>query len=108
MIERLPGERPYARSVYFGYHLLFREPRVRARAEAALHEAGIETRPFFSLIPAQAPYRDMGYRGADTPVAADLITARPLRLELARSDAPRIAALIADTLRGVARAEGLG
>ena len=107
MIERLPGERPYARSVYFGYHLLFREPRVCARAEAAFHEAGIETRPFFSLIPAQAPYRDMGYRGADTPVAADLIT-RGLYL----SNSPGLSAedrgLIADTLRGVARAEGLG
>lgn len=107
MIERLPGERPYARSVYFGYHLLFREPRVCARAGAAFHEAGIETRPFFSLIPAQAPYRDMGYRGADTPVAADLIT-RGLYL----SNSPDLSAedrgLIADTLRGVARAEGLG
>jgi perosamine synthetase len=107
MIERLPGERPYARSVYFGYHLLFREPRVCARAEAAFQEAGIETRPFFSLIPAQAPYRDMGYRGADTPVAADLIT-RGLYL----SNSPDLSAedrgLIADTLRGVARAEGLG
>jgi perosamine synthetase len=107
MIERLPSERPYARSVYFGYHLLFREPRVCARAEAALHAAGIETRPFFSLIPAQAPYRDMGYSGADTPVAADLIT-RGLYV----SNSPDLTAedreLIADTLRGVARAEGLG
>jgi perosamine synthetase len=106
MIERLPGERPYARSVYFGYHLLFREPRVCARAEAALHAAEIETRPFFSLIPAQAPYRDMGYSGADTPVAADLIT-RGLYV----SNSPDLTAedrgLIADTLRSVARAEGL-
>ncbi|HEV8227363.1 MAG TPA: DegT/DnrJ/EryC1/StrS family aminotransferase [Methylomirabilota bacterium] len=107
MIERLPGERPYARSVYFGYHLLFREPRVCARTEAALHEAGIETRPFFSLIPDQAPYRDMGYRGADTPVAADLIT-RGLYLSNSPDLTDEDRELIVDTLRGVARAEGLG
>lgn len=106
MIERLPGERPYARSVYFGYHLLFREPRLRERAETAFHTAGIETRPFFSLIPAQAPYRDMGYSPADTPVAADLIT-RGLYV----SNSPDLSAvereLIAATLRDVARAERL-
>jgi dTDP-4-amino-4,6-dideoxygalactose transaminase len=79
---------------------------VCARADAALHAAGIETRPFFSLIPVQAPYREMGYSGADTPVAADLIT-RGLYV----SNSPDLTAedrgLIADTLRSVARAEGL-
>jgi len=107
LIERLPAERPYAQSVYFGYHLLFREPRFRERAEAALHAAGIETRPFFSLIPAQAPYRDMGYSAGDTPVAADLLS-RGLYL----SNSPDLTVddreLIADTLRQLARAEGLG
>jgi len=106
MIERLPAERPYARSVYFGYHLLFREPQLRGRAEAALHAAGIETRPFFSLIPAQAPYRDLGYSPADTPVAADLLS-RGLYV----SNSPDLTAgereLIAGTLRQLARAEGL-
>ena len=106
MIERLPTERPYARSVYFGYHLLFREPQLRERAEAALHAAGIETRPFFSLIPAQAPYRDLGYSPADTPVAADLLS-RGLYV----SNSPDLTAgereLIAGTLRQLARAEGL-
>jgi perosamine synthetase len=106
MIERLPSERPYARSVYFGYHVLFREPRIRDRAEAALHAAGIETRPFFSLIPAQAPYRDMGYNAGDTPVAADLL-ARGLYV----SNSPDLTSddrgLIADTLRALARSEGL-
>ncbi len=106
MIERLPAERPYARSVYFGYHLLFREPQLRERAEAALHAAGIETRPFFSLIPAQAPYRDLGYSPADTPVAADLLS-RGLYV----SNSPDLTAdereLIAGTLRQLARAEGL-
>jgi dTDP-4-amino-4,6-dideoxygalactose transaminase len=107
LIERLPAERPYARSVYFGYHLLFREPRFRERAEAALHAAGIETRPFFSLIPAQAPYRDMGYSAGDTPVAADLLS-RGLYV----SNSPDLTVddreLIAGTLRQLARAEGLG
>jgi perosamine synthetase len=106
MIARVPAERPYARSVYFGYHLLFREPQLRERAEAALHAAGIETRPFFSLIPAQPPYRDMGYSPADTPVAADLLS-RGLYV----SNSPDLTAgereLIAGTLRQLARAEGL-
>ena len=106
MIERLPGERLYARSVYFGYHMLFREARICARADAALHAAGIETRPFFSHIPAQAPYREMGYRIEDTPMAADLIT-RGLYV----TNSPALTAeerkLIVDTLVGVAREEGL-
>jgi dTDP-4-amino-4,6-dideoxygalactose transaminase len=92
--------------VYFGYHVLFREARICARADAALHAAGIETRPFFSHIPAQAPYRDMGYRVEDTPVAADLIT-RGLYV----TNSPALTAeerrLIVDTLAGVAREEGL-
>jgi len=106
MIERLPGERPYARSVYFGYHLLFREARICARADAALQAAGIETRPFFSHIPAQAPYRDMGYRIEDTPVAADLIT-RGLYVTNSPALTAEERGLIVDTLAGVAREEGL-
>lgn len=106
MIERLPGERSYARSVYFGYDLLFRAPGVCARAQAALHVAGIETRPFFSHIPAQAPYRDLGYHAADTPVAGDLIT-RGLYLSNSPDLTAEDRALIVDTLRAVARAEGM-
>jgi perosamine synthetase len=106
MIERLPRERPYARSVHFGYEILFRSPRLCERAEAALHAAGIETRPFFSLIPAQAPYRDMGYRADDTPVAADLIT-RGLYVSNSPDLTDGDRELIAGTLRGVARAEDL-
>jgi perosamine synthetase len=106
LIERLPSERPYARSVYFGYHLLFREPGLRERAEAALHTAGIETRPFFSLIPAQAPYRDMGYSAGDTPVAADLLS-RGLYVSNSPDLTDDERGLIVDTLREVARAEGL-
>lgn len=106
MIERLPAERPYARSVYFGYHLLFRAPELRERAEAALHTAGIETRPFFSLIPDQPPYREMGYGAAETPIAADLLS-RGLYV----SNSPDLTAeereLIAGTLRHLAGALGL-
>ena len=106
MIERLPAERPYARSVYFGYHVLFREARICARADTALHAAGIETRPFFSHIPAQAPYREMGYRIEDTPVAADLIT-RGLYVTNSPALTAEERTLIVDTLVGVAREEGL-
>jgi perosamine synthetase len=72
-IERLPSERAYARAVYFGYHILFRSAAWRERAEAALQAAGVETRPFFSLITDQPPYRALGFDPADTPVAASLI-----------------------------------
>jgi perosamine synthetase len=53
MIERLPSERPWASAAPFGYHMLFRTAGIRQRAEDALHGAGIETRPFFSLITAE-------------------------------------------------------
>ena len=86
--------------------MLFRSAALRQRAESALHAAGIETRPFFSLITAQAPYREMGFAPEDTPVAADLV-ARGLYV----SNSPDLAAedrsLIAGTLGAVARAEGV-
>src|SRR5438552_16042097 len=72
LIQQVPSERPYARAVYFGYHMLFRTASLRQRAEAALHAAGVETRPFFSLITDQAPYRALGFDPAETPVSADL------------------------------------
>jgi perosamine synthetase len=106
LIARLPSERPWARAAHFGYHMLFRSAALRQRAESALHAAGIETRPFFSLITAQAPYREMGFAPEDTPVAADLV-ARGLYV----SNSPDLAAedrsLIAGTLGAVARAEGV-
>ena len=106
LIDKVPSERPWARAAHFGYHMLFRSAELRQRAEMALHAAGIETRPFFSLITAQDPYRKMGYAPEDTPVAADLL-ARGLYV----SNSPDLAAddrsLIADTLRAVARAEGV-
>ena len=106
LIERLPSERPYARAVHFSYHMLFRAAALRQRAEAALHAAGIETRPFFSLITEQAPYRSMGFSPADTPIAADLV-ARGLYVSNSPDLAADDKALIVDTLRGVARAEGV-
>jgi dTDP-4-amino-4,6-dideoxygalactose transaminase len=106
LFERLPAERPDARAVHFAYHMLFLTASLRARAEAALHRAGIETRPFFSLITEQAPYRALGYVPEDTPVAADL-AARGLYVSNSPDLSVEDKALIVDTLRGVARAEGL-
>ena len=107
LIERLPGERPWARSVYFGYSILFRTAGLRRRAEEALHEAGIETRPFFSLITEQAPYRHRGFDPADTPVAADLV-ARGLYVSNSPDLGPDDRALIVETLTRVASAAGAG
>jgi perosamine synthetase len=106
LLERLPRERPWARSAHFAYSLLFRSAALRGRAEAALHAASIETRPFFSLITAEAPYDALGFDPADTPVAADLV-ARGLYVSSAPDldDADR--AHIAETLRAVARAAGV-
>lgn len=106
LIERLPAERPWARAVYFGYHVLFRTAALRRRAEAALHAAGIETRPFFSLITEQVPYRDRGFDPADTPVAADLL-ARGLYVSNSPDLTAEDRALIVDTLAAVARAAGV-
>jgi perosamine synthetase len=104
LIERLPAERPYARAVPFGYHMLFRTARLRQRAEAALHAASIETRPFFSLITEQAPYRDIGFAPDDTPIAADL-AARGLYVSNSPDLTAEDKALIVNTLHGVARAQ---
>jgi len=104
MIERLPSERPWASAAPFGYHMLFRTAGIRQRAEDALHGAGIETRPFFSLITAEEPYRSMGFDPADTPVAADLV-ARGLYVSVAPDLTVDDRAHIAETLAAVARAE---
>ena len=106
LIERLPSERPYARAAYFGYHMLFSTATLRQQAEAALHAAGVETRPFFSLITDQAPYRALGFEPADTPVAADLV-ARGLYVSNSPDLTAEDRALIVETLRGVARAGGV-
>jgi len=106
LIEQVPSERPYARAVYFGYHMLFRTASLRQGAEAALHAAGVETRPFFSLITDQAPYRALGFDPAETPIAADLAS-RGLYV----SNSPDLTAedrtLVVETLTGVARTLGV-
>jgi dTDP-4-amino-4,6-dideoxygalactose transaminase len=107
LIERLPGERPGARAVPFAYHRLFRSAALRERAEAALHAAGIETRPFFSLISDQAPYRALGFDPAETPVAADLF-ARGLYVSNSPDLTADDRALIVETLGTAARAAGVG
>jgi perosamine synthetase len=106
LIERLPFERPFARAAHFGYHMLFRTTSLRQRAEAALHVAGIETRPFFSLITDQAPYRGLGFDPADTPVAADLVS-RGLYVSSSPDLSAEDRALVVETLRAVARSEGV-
>ena len=106
LIERLPSERPFARAAHFGYHMLFRTPSLRRRVEAALHAAGIETRPFFSLITDQMPYRGLGFDPADTPVAADLVS-RGLYVSSSPGLTAEDRALVVDTLRAVARSEGV-
>jgi len=106
LIERLPSERPFARAAHFGYHMLFRTPSLRRRVEAALHAAGIETRPFFSLITDQMPYRGLGFDPADTPIAADLVS-RGLYVSSSPDLSAEDRALVVDTLRAVARSEGV-
>ena len=106
LIERLPSELPYTRSAYFGYHMLFRTAALRARAETALHAAGVETRPFFSLITDQAPYRARGFDPAETPIAADLVS-RGLYVSNAPDLTAEDRALVVETLIAVGRAEGV-
>jgi perosamine synthetase len=101
LLERTPPEPPDVRSAAFAYPLLFRTAALRAQAEAALHAASVETRPFFSLISEQPPYRARGFDPADTPVAADVF-ARGLYV----SASPRLSiedrAHVVATLRAVA------
>lgn len=106
LIERLPSEQSWAHAAPFGFHMLFRTADLKERARAALHDAGIETRPFFSLITAEEPYRSMGFAPGDTPVAADLL-ARGLYTSVAPDLTAADHAHVADTLRALARREGL-
>lgn len=106
LIERVPGERRGARAVPFSYHLLFRTAAFRDAAGAALRAASIETRPFFSLINDQPPYRALGFDPADTPVAADVFS-RGLYVSNSPDLTAADRALIAETLAGVAQALGV-
>ena len=105
LLERLPADKPWARSAPFGYPLRFRTPRLRALAEARLHAAGIETRPLFSLITDQPPYRALGFDPIDTPVAADAF-ARGLYVSVSPALTGDARALITDTLRRLAQETG--
>ena len=60
-IESLPDEQGYAKSVYFSYYLQMRNNKLRDEMQGFLEKIGIETRPFFCVIPEQPPYREMGY-----------------------------------------------
>lgn len=100
VIERLPGEAPYATTAPFSYHILFRTAELKRQAEHALHAAGVETRPFFSLISGEAPYRGLGYDPAATPVAADALH-RGLYVSCSPDLGESDRMLIAETLRGL-------
>ena len=106
LIERLPGERRESRAVPFAYHLRFCTAAFRDAAEAALHRASIETRPFFSLISGEPPYRALGFDPADTPVAADVFS-RGLYVSNSPDLTAGDRALIAETLTEVARTLGV-
>jgi perosamine synthetase len=101
-IAALPSEQPWARSAWFAYWMLFRTAELRARADERLHAAGVETRPFFSLINDQPPYRALGYDPADTPIAADVF-ARGLYVSNAPSLGKEEKDLIVATIEGLAR-----
>ena len=97
-VDRLPVDRPWAQSAPFAYHLLFKTRAFKSRAERLLHEQGIETRPFFSLINDQPPYRALGFDPAETPVAADVF-GRGLYVSNSPALSPAEKTLIAETLR---------
>jgi perosamine synthetase len=99
-IERLPGEAAWATAAPFAYHILFRTADLKIRANEALHAAGVETRPFFSLASAEAPYRALGYDPGDTPVAADVL-ARGLYVSCSPDLSEEDRALIVEVLRGM-------
>jgi perosamine synthetase len=101
VIAALPFERPWARSAWFSYWILFRTAALRERADARLQAAGVETRPFFSLINAEGPYRALGYTTDETPVAADVF-ARGLYVSNAPSLAKDEQDLIVTALEGLA------
>ena len=59
-----PVDLPDCRSVFFSNWLVFHTPAQAAAARAALERDGVETRPFFSLMPDHEPYRSLGYQAA--------------------------------------------
>jgi perosamine synthetase len=106
LLAPFPAPRPWGEAVPFASPFLFPSAGLRDRARERLHAAGVETRPFFSVIPAEAPYRALGYDLAETPVAADL-HARGLYVSAAPDLGAGERALILDTLGALARDEGL-
>jgi perosamine synthetase len=105
LIDRLPSEQLGHRAVPFAYHLLFRSAAFRDAADEALRAASIETRPFFSLINDQIPYRALGFDPIDTPVAADVFS-RGLYISNSPDLTDDERGLIVETLTGVAQTLG--
>ena len=64
---KLPTEQSYAFNVFYAYYVIAK----KGKNEAVQHleKKGIETRPLLSLIPAQPPYKNLGYNSNDYPVA---------------------------------------
>jgi len=64
---RLPIEKPWAKSVYWMYHIVLREHLVAKRAPimAALREAGVETREGFIPYNLQEVFQQRGWTQAD-------------------------------------------
>jgi perosamine synthetase len=64
---RLPIEKPWAKSVYWMYHIVLREHLVPKRAAfmAALREAGVETREGFIPYNLQKEFQKRGWTHAD-------------------------------------------
>ncbi|HEV7606549.1 MAG TPA: DegT/DnrJ/EryC1/StrS aminotransferase family protein [Steroidobacteraceae bacterium] len=64
---RLPIEKPWAKSVYWMYHIVLREHLIPKRAEimAALREAGVETREGFIPYNLQTVFQERGWTRED-------------------------------------------
>ena len=74
-VLELPTEEPYARNVYWMYHILLRGRFSARRSEvlARLADVGIETREGFVPFSSQQLFIDRGLtKPADCPVAADV------------------------------------
>lgn len=67
----LPSPQEFAgdRHVHFSYPIELKSPQIKRVLEKAFRKAGIETRPFLSVIPNEASYRRLGYSAKTVPAA---------------------------------------
>lgn len=66
---KLPTEQDYAFNVYYVYHIITKGKKQQEKAVEHLENQGIETRPLLSFIPTQPPYRHLGYKTNQCPIA---------------------------------------